>query len=85
MLVELISGKVYIAHWNSNPSPKTSPQHGVSLGTVEKGELPVLLEESVKACCGVRRKKYHLASAGEVSVWFTGHINEVPQNIQEEK
>jgi len=66
------TGMVWIEHWNSNPSPYTMPQHNVSLGLVDEHALPEILAIKVKACCGVDRLKYQLASAINVSVWKTG-------------
>jgi len=67
------TGKVWIEHWNSNPSEYTSPTLNCSLGLVDKDLLPQILSIKVKACCGVDRYKYFLASANNVSIWKYGH------------
>ena len=68
------NGLVYIEHWNSNASPYTSPRFNTSIGAVDISLLPQLLSEKVKACCGVNRYKYMLASFNNVSIWKTGHL-----------
>lgn len=73
-MVRNSDGLVAIEHHNSNPSEYTVPQHNVSLGWVKEEELPRILLIKVKACCGVERYKYHLASANNVSIHYTGHL-----------
>ena len=68
------NGLVYIEHWNSNPSPYTIPKFNTSIGAVDEHLLPELLSTKVKACCGVDRFKYRLASYNNVVIWQTGHL-----------
>jgi len=83
VIIDLTTGKVFLRHWNSNPSPLTQPDHTVSIGTVSKEDLPLVLQEQARVCCGVKRQKYVLATANDVSVWYTGHLNELPPTAKE--
>ena len=66
------NGKVYIRHWNSNPSPYTNPAYNVSLGVVDEGALPQILAIRAAICCNKTRLKYSLASELDVRIWKTG-------------
>ena len=68
------AGLVYIEHWNSNTTNYTIAQHNVSIGLVSEEDLPKILILDVKACCGVRRKKFYLASQNNINIWNTGHL-----------
>lgn len=86
MIIDIATDKVFIRHWNSNPSPLTQPDHTVSVGLVDRDRLQVVLQETIKTCnCagGVRRNKYVLATLQDVSVWYTGHLNSLPETAKE--
>ena len=71
-MVKNDKGQVAIRHWNSNPSPRTQPQWGVSLGWVDEEILPLVLSEKARICCGVLKQKYTIATELDVRIWKTG-------------
>ena len=84
MIIDLATGKIYVRHHDSNPSPITSPKFNVSLGLVGRDALSNVLAERVRACCGVRKSKYRLANINDISIYFTGRLGTTPDTVKEE-
>lgn len=73
-------GYIAVQHRNSNPTAikvngtvyQFSPRLNVSMAWIAPADLPQVMNEIARICCGQSGKKFHLASIINVNLWEKG-------------